>query len=158
MVKNKSKKKFNKYSVALVFVLTLITVATLFLNSVCSESIVGARLEFSGLQIAFGYAENSGMISVQILGFSIMAFLAYLLPIVGAILFWGVKGANKLLGLVSFVCFLASAVLMVLMPNFVILASTGNAIEGLSLGIGAIIGACVSALNALIVVVKTFVK
>ena len=156
MAKKKSKGLLNKYSLAIVFILTVISVAMLFVKNVVNDSAMIA-VEFTGLQIVFGYAEKAGALSVQILNFSILACLAYALPIVGFVMLALFKDSGKVFGLIIAIVFVVGAILAFLLPSFVI-ANNGQAVSGLKLGVGAIVSAIASILSAVLVLAKTLLK
>lgn len=69
---------------------------------------------YTGSQIAFGYSEKILVESVQMLGFNFLAFLAYLLPVIGGVLGL-VFSKSKLFSIISAALFAVGAVLIFMM-------------------------------------------
>lgn len=110
---------------------------------------------FTGFQEIFGYTgkvDFLGAISLntKVLSFSIMAFLAVLLPLVGA---FSVAFKNKIVRLVGALLMIVGCVLCFLAPNFIVYANDTYATIasglGASLGIGAILSGVFFGLGAL---------
>lgn len=159
MAKKKSKKKnlLSQYGNFAILIFTVAVIVAFFLqNAKITSEWFGVLGEFSGMQLAFGYSEKVASISVAVLDFSIMALLAYLLPVAGLVLTFLFKDGGFIINIVTLACFVVGAVLLFLIPSFAIVG--GQAVEGLSLGYGAIIGAVASALSALTVLGKSLSK
>lgn len=158
----KKKNTINKSLFSIIAaVLGVVAVAMLFLAAVKvpDTTILGATVEgecLTGLQVAFGYAEES----VQCLSFSFMALLPWALILVGIVTsaLAASKKTAKLLAILSTVVFAAAAVLLFLMPSFMVFAETlaGVALKAFTwnLGIGAIIAGICSALAGVISLVR----
>ena len=116
--------------------------AVLFaLAGVCMTAlafVTKGELGFSGLQVIFGYTENGLMISVNQLGFSFMALLTVLLPIIGC---FSVLFNNTLVRIVGTLFMFVGTILCFFMPAFVNYANiaTQTIMNGAGLGIGAIL-------------------
>lgn len=160
MAKKKSKKSkglLEQYGSFIILLFTVLVVVSFFLqNAKITTKYLGDLGEFTGMQLAFGYSEKVGSLSVAVLDFSIMALLAYVLPIAGLVLTFLFKDGGFIINIVTLACFVVGAVLLFMIPNFAVVGE--KTIEGLSLGYGAIIGAIASILSALVVAGKTFVK
>ncbi len=111
--------------------------------------------DFTGFQTMFGYTEKTeGLISIstEVLKFSFLATLAFALPLIGACV--SIVN-NKIAKLVGALLMIAGAVLMFLMPSFVVFASetAGEVLLATTtakLGIGAIIGGICAGLGGLV--------
>ncbi len=110
---------------------------------------------FSGFQVIFGYTGKVDFLSAvtlntKVLSFSIMAFLAVLLPLVGA---FSVACKNKIVRLVGALLMIVGCVLSFLVPNFIVFAKDAYATIasgiGASLGVGAILSGVFFGLGAL---------
>lgn len=102
---------------------------------------------YNGFQAMFGYSEPLEGLNkkIEILQFSFMALLTFVLPLVGA----GLSFVNnKIVKFVGAGLMIAGGVLMFFVPSFVIFASEAS-VE-LSLGIGAILGGVFSLLGGLV--------
>lgn len=126
-----------------------------------SDSTIG---EFTGFQAMFGHMVKGDVTGIEThyLAFSFMATLAFALPLVGALV--SLSG-NKIAKLVGALLMIGGAVLLFLLPSFVVFASTDglsvadaaattiavgalkNATAGL--GIGAILGGVFAGLGGL---------
>ncbi len=151
----KKNQDIGKLSLYAIVLFTVVTIIMAFLTNV--KYMLGDKeLEaFSGFKIMFGAKEEFLGQQVEVLSFSFMAFLAYLLPIGGlitSILF----SKSKLLSIVPLACFIVSAILLFLMPQFVV--SNGETVEGGILAVGAIIAGIVNILSAIAVAVKVLLS
>ncbi|MBE5738796.1 MAG: hypothetical protein E7354_03635 [Clostridiales bacterium] len=160
-----AKKKSKNTGLILSVVVLVLGVAAFCMSFLTGVKYISAltketAFEFTGFQTMFGYTETTGSIievSSKFLGFSILATLAFVLPLVGAVLTF-VK--NKIARLVGAVLMLAGAVMLFLLPSFVVLATVdGNltaaaamvkACETSTLGIGAILGGVFAGLGGLV--------
>lgn len=148
------KKKSGNAGLILSVVVLLLGVAAFcmaFLVGVKYVTSKGTALgEFTGIQVMFGYSKEVLVAEVKVLEFSILATLAFALPLVGAIV--GLVN-NKIAKLVAALVMIAGAVLMFLLPSFVVFAADGAAdlVSGVAtLGIGAIIGGICAGLGGLV--------
>ncbi len=155
MARKKSKNKnLTKYSLFAIVVFTIVTVVMAFLDNVKypAETILGDFTQkFSGFDIMFGVKKTVLNKEVEVLSFSFVAFLAYLLPLAGlitALLF----NKSKILSVIPLICFIVGAILLFLMPEFVI--SSGESISGGVLAVGSIIAGIMNILSALCVCAK----
>ena len=158
----KKKNTINKSLFSIIAaVLGVVAVAMLFLAAVKvpDTTILGATIEgecLTGLQVAFGYSEEN----IQCLSFSFMALLPWVLILLGIVasLLTSSKKGSKLLAIVSTVLFAAAAVLLFLMPGFMVFAESlaGIALKAFTwkLGIGAIIAGICSALASVVALVR----
>lgn len=116
--------------------------------------------EFTGYQVAFGYSEKSGSVSVQILAFSFMNLLPYILVVAGvaatALCAFG-RRSSGFLGAIAFAAFVVAAVFFFLAANFVVLPeSSVLSKENFALAIGSILSGSFSIVAALCFVAKRF--
>ena len=146
-------------------VLGLVAVCMVFVAAVTTGTKeVGAltieATQYSGLQVAFGYAKND----VAILGFSFLALLPVVLALAGTVIavLNAVKGGSKVLDFVVAACFVVAGVLYFIMPSFMVFAETipGAAASFLEfkLGAGAVVAAICALLAGLASLAKPFVK
>ena len=149
--KNNSQNKFLCY---LPLLFAVLTVAMIFLVAVVGTGkLFGSESQLSGLEVVFGMKETTTVfgkeITTEILKFSILGLVAYLLPLVAGLVAPVLK--NKIGYLLSALLFLAGAVLLFMMPNFVVFATeqTLKVVE-LSLGIGSILAGVFAGLGALV--------
>ena len=163
MAKKKTTKKSGNMGLVLKAIVLALGVAAFcmaFLTCVKFVTSDGELVKgFTGFQEMFGYTEEAGKIvtvKTEYLGFSFMAVLTFVLPLVGAVLS---LLKNKIVRLVGVCLLVAGAILMFLLPQFAVLATAdGNLTLGAlvldvcetSLGIGAILGGLFSALGALV--------
>ena len=153
------KKKMGGKAIAniLIAILLILSIVMLFVPNVVFDLGITSQ-SYSGAKIAFGYKEEVLGSKVQVLDFSFMAFLAYLLPVVGLLLSLLFKRAGSILSLILAVVILVGGIFAFIMPNFVIATVTGEAVEGGSLGVGAIILGIASILGALVVFGRKYLK
>ena len=172
MAKRKKKKSNLKTIVTLLaFLFGLGSIVSLFLPIV---SFTDTEVVYTGLEVAFGKSESvlSGILSTQVLNFSILSAVNYGLVVVGILflLFGFVGKGSKIATLVSFLAFVGSTVMFFMHVEFV-MPSLVNELEGnalqealkiyrgsLTLGIGAIIAGGASAVSALCCGVKLVIK
>lgn len=131
----------------------------MFLTCVKYTGII-SNYDFTGYQIAFGYAEKSGSVSVQMLAFSFMNLLPYILVLVGifatALCAFG-KRSSGLLGIIAFAAFVVAAVFFFLAANFIVLPESAILTkENFSLAVGSILSGSFSIVAALCFVAKKF--
>lgn len=158
-----SKKRKNKKINYLLAIFALALIALGFLDAVSkgeSDSYEG----YTGFQVMFGKvlgSVNLGIVSGSgTISFSLLATVAYLLSIVGVVISFVLFKDKKLIGLTTLVCFVASAILLFMLPNITSLTIEGSLL-GMSqskvytfneldfgLGIGAIISAVISILGS----------
>ena len=155
--KRRKKDYLYSYGIFGVLLFTALTVGMAFVeNVVTSVPVIGTEIgSYTGFQIIFGYnVENT---ELAVLNFSIGALIAYLLPIAGFVLALIANKGSMLINGLALLLFIAGAVMLFLMPNFVVTAS-GTSIFDRSLAIGAIIAAISSILAALVLAAKTFIR
>lgn len=142
-------------AIALVF--GIAAFCMMFLEGVkYSADLIIAQTSYSytGAQLAFGYTEESA----TILSFNFMAFIAFLLPVIGGLI--AVLFKNGLIAkVVSVACFAAGAVLMFSMVGFATIGMSDlqiSVVENLdaSLGVGCIVGAVLSIIGGAICLFK----
>ncbi len=174
--RKKSSNPLSKYGMYILLVLSVVVAAMLFLNAVTYKPENGDPTSYAGTLVAFGgKIENasfniggalSGTLKVD---FSILACIAYLLPVVGCIVGMLIKN-KQIKGFIVAICFLASAILCFMMPQITHISYTTNvfgresvtvdsfASRGYVLGIGSIIAGAVSALGTLVGITYTVSK
>ncbi len=155
--KRRKKDYLYSYGIFGVLLFTALTVGMAFVeNVVTSVPVIGTEIgSYTGFQIIFGYnVENT---ELAVLNFSIGALIAYLLPIAGFVLALIANKGSMLINGLALLLFIAGAVMLFLMPNFVVTAS-GTSIFDRSLAVGAIIAAISSILAALVLAAKTFIR
>ena len=121
-------------------------------------TIADVSYSYTGAQLAFGYTKTIGEgafeVSTTILNFNFMAFIAFLLPLVGGIL--AVLFQNGLVTkIVTCACFVVGAVFLFSMVGFATIGMEEfqqAVVEELSasLGVGPIIGAILAILGAVV--------
>ncbi len=161
MAKKKSSKKVNLGLILSVVVLAL-GVASFCMAFVTSVNYNGKLIEtgFTGIQTMFGYTATAGVagftVSGDCLAFSFMATLAFVLPLIGAIL---CLTKNKIARFIGAGLMVAGAVLLFLLPSFVVLAKSGDnytaaatvlSLIDPTLGVGAILGGIFAGLGGLV--------
>lgn len=150
------RKKQNKQSLVILIVLCLGVLATLtiFLPALVTGS-GDNKVFYSGLDVTFGKTlADLGVLAKGKIPFSILALLAYLLPIIGGTIVLFAPKKNKILKPIAMLLFLASAVLLFLLPEYIKMVSEsglfGNSAAtnlGGSLTWGSIMGAIFSILG-----------
>ncbi len=162
MAKKKSKSKTNaktgKIILFVIFIFTVATLCTSLLTNVSYPAIIGDDVTITGLDVVFGWKTELLGKTIEISSFSAIGLLAYSLPVLGlitALLF----NKSKFLSIIPLACFIASAVLLFLIPNFVVFgAEQVNQYVNASLGLGAIIAGALSSLNAVTLAGKIFLS
>ena len=115
----KKKKKDNKLINLIVFALGLLATLTIFLPALVTGS-GDNQVFYSGLDISFGKTLTDwGTLVNAKIPFNMLAVIAYVLPIVGGFLILFSERKDKVLKLISIVLFLASAVLLFLLPSYI---------------------------------------
>ena len=124
--------------------------------------LVDTSYSYTGAQLAFGYTESIGEgafeVSTTILNFNFMAFIAFLLPLVGGIL--AVLFQNGLVTkIVTCACFVVGAVFLFSMVGFATIGMEEfqqAVVEELSasLGVGPIVGAILAILGGVVCLFK----
>lgn len=124
--------------------------------------LVDTSYSYTGAQLAFGYTESIGEgafeVSTTILNFNFMAFIAFLLPLVGGIL--AVLFQNGLVTkIVTCACFVVGAVFLFSMVGFATIGMEEfqqAVVEELSasLGAGPIVGAILAILGGVVCLFK----
>jgi len=166
MAKKKSKKT-SKNSIIFKAVILALGVIAFCMAFVTSVKFTGKLVEesFTGFQVMFGYSEKTTLATLEYLSFSFMGLLTFALPLIGAILSCL---NNKIARIVGACLMIVGAVLMFIVPSFVVFATASNgnltaaaatikACES-SLGIGAILGGVFSALGGLVAGYTIFKK
>lgn len=160
----KKSKKSSKLSLILKIVILTLGVLSLVMAFVQSVKFVNSEGDivegFTGFQTMFGYAETKTALGTEVttkyLAFSFFATLAFVLPVVGAILS---LLKNKIVRLVGASLMVVGAVLIFVLPSLTVLATVdGNlTIASLvldkcsrALGIGAILAGIFSAIGGIV--------
>lgn len=163
MAKRKSKSLFGKYGK---FILVLVAVVTLCMAFLPAVKSTNGDNTYTGFDVMFGKSLGSVNIFVangeSSITFSILAVLGFMLPLVGSIISALLIKDKGIAGLITCACFIASAVLLFLIPSITSVSTTASTIItsgttttstfkelGYELGIGSIIGASVSIVGAL---------
>jgi len=164
MAKKKIKKsEMSKFATLIATVLGVVAVIMMFLPAIAVKD---TETTYTGLQIAFGYAE-SGLLNktVTVFNFSIMNLLTYALAIVGVVfVILGYLGkGSKFATLIATVAFIVSGIFFFLSIGFCLPNEDASSIVGFLggnikdayvLGIGSIVGGICSILAG----VASFVK
>ena len=124
------------------------------------DKILKTETSFTGFQIMFGYVEeikagNTVITSIEHLKFSFMALLAFGLPLIGGVL---LLTKNKLINLIATICYVAGAVMLFILPTFVVTEIYIADLFTSSLAVGAILSAICSILGGLVALNVTFTK
>ena len=144
MGRRKSKKNLGSIISAVAALLGVAAVVMLFLPNVALKN---GNTTFTGLQIVFGYSKTVPLFGdIQVLQFSFMNLLVYLL---GGVVFALIGGNGKLFTLISVAAFVAAGVLFIISPSFVLANSAAEQAgfklsQGLKLAYGSIVGAVVT--------------
>ena len=162
MAKRKSKSLFGKNGKFILVLVAVVTLCMAFLPAVKSEN---SDTTYTGFEVMFG--KSLGTINLIVVSgnssitFSILAVLGFMLPLVGSIICALLVKNKGLAGIITCACFVASAVLLFLIPSITSIATTSSLLGsastttntfkdlGYGLGIGSIIGASVSIVGAL---------
>lgn len=144
---------------AFAVVLGIVSILMMFLTAFTANT----TTNYTGVQATFGYSETVLNNTVEVLAFSFMNFLPYLLLLAGVVLallkFLGVL-KSKVVDYVLIALFVVSAVLFFFAPNMVVYASetTKKIFEAMTigLGVGPILSAVFAICSAASVAVSTF--
>ena len=157
-----AKKKKNSLDLSLILKVVVLALAVV---AFCMAFVVSTKFvtskgdlikEFTGFQTMFGYTEKTRLADLNYLGFSFMATLTFVLPLVGAVL---TMLKNKIAKYIGVALMLVGAVLMFFIPSFAVLATVDGELTyaALSLdkatrtlGVGAILGGVFSGLAGLL--------
>lgn len=160
--KNNSGKIFSFAALALGVVaicMLFVTVVATPDKTVASVTVEGIKV--SGLKAAFGYSEKE----IEILAFSFMALLPWVLVLAGTVLAalnTFSKKASKVLDFVAVVAFVAAGVMFFIMPSFLVFAETisGAVWKALEwkLAVGAIVAAVASIAAGALILAKNLLK
>ncbi len=153
MAKKKNKKGLGKFMLFATAVFTILTIVMAFLPNVK----VSEDSTLTGFKVMFGWDVDIPIIgNTEVASFSFLAFFAYLLPILGVILAVLFR-KSKLFSVIPILCFIASAVLLFLIPDFVVYNNeyVGKYASG-ELAYGAIVAGVSSALSAVAICAKVF--
>lgn len=166
MAKKKKSSNLGRILYFVALALGVVAICMLFVNAVATPDVKTALAtvegeKVTGLQVAFGYSEKE----IEILGFSFMALLPWILVIAGVVLTalstFSKKG-SKLFDFISIAAFIVAGVLFFIMPNFMVFAETlaGAVWEALEwkLAIGSIVAAVCSIVAGGAVLVKNLMK
>lgn len=158
MAKKKRKNKgINKILSFIPIVLSIVVIGLMFLDVVkFTGKLLGSEITYSGFNVIFGLTEKSEVlgatIKTEILGFSILALIAVILPFVGACV---QMSKNKLVKLIAFIVTIIGAVLIFIMPSFVVFATdvvaSTHSVYTASLAVGGIIAGIVASIQALVI-------
>ena len=150
------------------FVLLVLAVAVICMGFLAGVTLAVENMDpqsYTLFEVTFGKELAGGAIGGLASGkttidFSILAMLGLFLPVVGALLSLLIR--NKIGGLLAFLLFVGSAVLLFLVPQFTSISVTAELLGNTTtttktfaelewgLGIGSIIGGAVSCLGALV--------
>lgn len=156
MAKRK-KKNSNSILSVVPLILSVIVMALMFLDVVkYTGKVLGTETFFKGFNVIFGLTEKTTLLGAtienKILSFSVLALVAVCLPMVAAVV---QLSQNKILKLVGFILAAGGAVMLFIMPSFVVFANEvtgalyGAAVS--SIAIGGIIAGIVASVEALII-------
>lgn len=147
------RKSLSKYACYAGIAYAVVAICMIFLAAV-SYKVGNEVTTYSGLQVVFGYKATETVlgskVSVEILDFSFMNLLPYILLIVGLVLaVMNLLGkGNKLMTIIACACFVIAGILLLLTVSLCVPHVNevlGNNVpvldkEKMSLGIGAILG------------------
>lgn len=168
MAKKKNlKKSFSSNGLFILMFLGLVILAMGFLTAVTRKSDYTDPTNYSGFTVIFGKVltdagvDGAGGVTRSI-AFSFLALLAFFLPLLGSVVAGFLLKGNKFIaGIVIAACFIASAVLLFMMPQITSIktvvtlgSKTSTTVEtlaelGYTLGVGSIVAGAVSSLGAL---------
>ena len=133
MAKHKKKKSLLNYIKYGAVVFTILGICMAALPFVTKE-----KINYSGLQVIFGFSEQGGMLLLNQLSFSFMAFLTVILPIIGC---FSVLFNNTLVRIVGTLFMFVGSILSLFILSFVNYANVETQVimQGAGLGIGAIL-------------------
>lgn len=147
-------KSLKKYAPLVAVLAAVIALVMIFLPALAVE-----KETYNGIKAVFGYSKKStqGSFTVQqeILKFSVMNLLTYVLVIVGGLCaFLSAKDSKKtIFSLIAAICLLVAGVFFFLTVNFTVIPENPLDLTakdiGFELGVGAIIGGIVSIIGAL---------
>lgn len=149
MAKKKSKSiKISTILRVVGLVLGLGAVLFALLNCVkYTDKILETETFLTGFEVIFGSSEKVLTKEVVYTSFSFMNLIAFILPLAGGIL---LLFKNKLLNFISLACFVVGAVLLFLVPSFVVTEFFIAKLYTSSLAVGAILAAITSILGAMV--------
>ena len=155
-------------AVAVVF--GVIAICLMFVNSTNYVTIAGDSKEvakaYTGFQTVFGYKETGLLGTAEVLKFSFLNLLSYLLVLAGTVLSLLsllLKKKNKVFDFVAAVLFVVGGVMLFLQPVFTV-AVEGYVYQGLlvttkfELGVGAVLSAVLSIVAGCTVCTKAILK
>lgn len=157
MAKRKKKNSFKKYVGFIPLMLAIIVLGLMLLDVVKYTGVISnADKTFSGFEVMFGLTQKSEVLGVtietEILSFSFLALLAAILPLCGGVV---QLSNNKIMKLVAGVLSLAGAILLFIMPNFVVFATDSMAklysLTTSSVAIGAIIAGITACIETVVI-------
>lgn len=163
MAKRKSAKT-PKWLKFIPVVLAVVVVVAMFLDGIVYSSKLGtgSNTSYSCWNIIFGYKATAdagvATANMQIFNFSILNMIAFVLPILGALL---QLSKSKALKLVGAVCALGGTIMMFLMPSMLVYADgmkTVFSIFNTGLGVGCIIGGVVAGIETLVIGYEVIAK
>ncbi len=157
-----AKKKSKKSPLTSVGVLTAMAAALLAVVAICMMFVPAAtvndtNMTYTGLQLTFGYSEDTLLGTVTVLNFSFLNFLPYLLALAGIVfsVLTALGKLGKIAPIIATVCYLAAGVLFFLVITMCV-PNSGDSKDladlfrkTLSLGAGAIVAGVLSILAAL---------
>lgn len=157
MAKKKNKNSAAKSAPMLAALLGIISIIMIFLPAI---AIKDTDTTYSGLQVAFGYTEDTVLGDIVHLEFSFMNLLTYILAIVGTVFtILGILGkGGKFALFIAAVALIVSGIFFFLSVSFCVPNETASGIlgalggdvkEGYSLGVGSIIGGITAILAGL---------
>lgn len=158
------KKKANLVGLSLTGIAVVSALVAFFL--MFAPSVGNDVGSFTGAQVAFGYSESKGPLNIEILRFSFMNFLPYLLILIG-LAFSVLVLLSKLFfisKIVSAGCYIAAGVFFFCAAEFILPAGLENADiiaafrDGLSLQAGAIVSGVFSFLAGFTAILTIFMK
>lgn len=167
MAKKKSSRKNKQLIQLITFVVALFGIAAVCMGFVKFVAYEGDIINFdvSGFQAAFGYSETASKfgasLTVEYLAFSFMNLLPFICALAGALLALGALFGKSgfLTNVIAIALFVVAAVFFFLSPSMVVLAENSvlNA-EKFSLAVGAILAGSFSAVSAILMLGKWYLK
>lgn len=165
MAKRKTNELITKYGTLILLIISLAIVLTALLPAVIYNA-ENSNDSYNGFEVMFG--KNLGSASLFGFGggakinFSILAVLGYLLPIIATVICVFVLKKQNLTGFITCISFIASCILLFLLPSVTSVTTTLSALGGSTssvstftelnyvLGIGSVIGALLSIIGILV--------
>ncbi len=149
------KKKLNSLSIILKgagFVLGVLSLIFAFLG--CVKYSIGDELitTITGYEAIFGVTKKI-MVDTTLSAFSILNLVAFILPVVAGVL---LLLKNKLANFLSVLCFVVGAVLLFMVPSFIVCEEIISSFYTMTLAVGSILAAISSILGALVAGYVTF--